>query len=256
MFIAIVIAGVFLMAPEYARLGHKGRRFARHARQAQEAASDHSIGGRLSRFIEEIEGDADPVSDVVGQMASSAADMVLTPAASGNFSQVLANIAALRQQEGGDEAVSQSVARLRTRLASPDVHSQQDVDRVIGEARSNDKTLDSMFGSVKKEDVEAGAMLLVLNEFRSDVDNDRPYADDLMLLKKFAGNDPRMNRALQHLAPYAESGVLNRQALQAELQGLAGDIVTAQLQGQDVSVQDAAKKRYDRLELLPAMLMR
>lgn len=247
MFTAIVIAGVFLMAPEYARLGHAPQRSRPALRHTQEETPDHSIGGTLNRFIEYLEGAADPVSDVVGNAASSVADLVLAPAASGNFSQVLANIAALRQQDGGDEAVLQSIARLRAQLASPDVHSQQDVDRVIGAARSNDKTLDSMFGSVKSEDVEAGTMLLVLNEFRSDVGNNRPYADDLALLKKFTGDDPRMNRALQKLAPYAENGVMNRQALQAELKGLAGDIVTAQMQGQDISVQEAAKKRFDRL---------
>jgi uroporphyrinogen-III synthase len=247
MFIAIVLAGVFLMAPEYTNLNHKPAGRSHPARRAQEASTDHSIGGMLSRFIEDLQGAADPVSDVVNQVASSAADLVMNPG-SGDFSQVLSNIASMRQQAGGDAAVSQSIDKLRAQLSSPDVHSPADVDRVVGEARSNDKTLDNMFGSLKKEDVEAGAMLLVLNEFRSDVNNNRPYADDLSLLRKFTGEDPRMNRALQRLAPYAQSGVMNRQALQAELTGLGGDIVTAQLQGQDISVQDAAKKRLERLE--------
>jgi hypothetical protein len=247
MFIAIVLAGVFLMAPEYARINHLPVTAHRPARHANEASSSgFSVGGMLNRFIAWFQGTEDPVADVVSQVASSAADLVVNPG-SADFSQILANVSSMRHQEGGDAAVSQSIDRLRSRLAGPDVRRPEDVDRVVSEARSSDKTLDSMFGFVKSQDVEAGAMLLVLNEFRSDVDNDRPYADDLAMLKKFSGNDPRMNRALTHLAPYAESGVMNRQALQAELKGLAGDIVSAELQGQDVSVQKEAQKRLERL---------
>ncbi len=248
MFIAIVLAGVFLMAPEYARINHKPVRLVRSSRAyTREAPADNSVGGWIDRAVDGIKGVADPVTDAAVQAASSAADLVLNPG-SGDFSQVLSTVAAMRQQQGGDAAVSQSIGSLRSALAQPDVRRPEDVDRVVAEARRQDKTLDGMLGSVKSEDVEAGAMLLVLNEFRSDIDNHRPYTDDLTLLKKFAGDDPRMNRALQRLAPYAESGVMNRQGLQTELKGLAGDIVTAGLQGQDISVQDAAKKRFERLQ--------
>jgi len=241
MFIAIVLTGVFLMAPEYARISRNA-----HSGSAAKP-SGSSVSAMMNGLIEWFHGTENPVADTVDSVASSAADLVVNPG-SANFSQVLSNIASMSQQAGGAAAVSQSIDRLRSLLSAPDVHSPEDVDRVVNEARSNDKTLNSMFGGLKGNDIEAGAMLLALNEFRGDVSNNRPYAQDLALLKKLTGNDPRMNRALQHLAPYAESGVLNRQALQSELKGLAGDIVTAQLQGQDISVQAAAKKRLERLE--------
>ena len=245
MFIAIVIVGVFLMAPEYAQMNRVEK--TTHSKiHTLPASSDNSFSAMLSRFIERFQESADPVADTVDQIATSAASMITNPA-SGDFSQVLSNVSALRQQTGGDAAVSQSLDRLRALLSGPDVRRPEDIDRVVGEARKDDPALNSMLGSVKGSDVEAAAMLLVLNEFRSNVSNQRPYAADLALLKKFAGDDPRMNRSLAHLAPYAESGVMSREALQAELKGLAGDIVTAQLQGQDVSVQQAALKRLDRL---------
>ena len=172
--------------------------------------------------------------------------MVINPG-SAAFAQVLANVTALRQQQGGDVVVSEALGRLRSLLASPDVRSPADVDRAVSQARSTDKTLDDLFGSVKREDVGAAAMLLALNAFRSDISGNRPYAEDLALLKKLSGDNPRMNRALQHLAPYAASGVMSPQTLQVELQGLAKDIVLAQVQGQDVSVRDAAVKRLERL---------
>ena len=246
MFIAIVLVGVFLMAPEYARIKSVPAGANHLGRHARIAYGGTSFAARLNSFIEGVEQSSGPVTDTVGEIATSAAGLILNPG-SGDFSQVLNNVSALRQQEGGNAAVSQSIDRLRGLLSSSDVNRPEDVDRVVNDARKKDAVLDSLMGSVKSEDVEAGAMLLVLNEFRSDVDNQRPYADDLVLLKKFAGDDPRMSRALMHLAPYAESGVMSRETLQAELKGLAGDIVTAQLQGKDVSVQDAARKRFERL---------
>jgi uroporphyrinogen-III synthase len=239
MFIAIVLAGVFLMLPEYAQLkpGH-------HRRHAE--ASGDSPFDTVKNYIDSFMSNTDTVTTTVNQIASTAADLVLNPGP-GDFSQVLSNVAAMRKRQGGDAAVSQSIGSLRTRLAAPDVRKPEDVDRVVSAARREDGNLDNMLGSIKHEDVEAGVMLLVLNEFRGNVNNNRPYAADLELLKKLTGNDPRMSRALEHMAPYAETGVMNRQALQAELKGLAGDIVTAQMQGQDVSVQQAAKARLDKL---------
>jgi uroporphyrinogen-III synthase len=236
MFIAIVLAGVFLMAPEYARL----------RTPAYGVTRSYTSDSVFNRLFSWLRGTSHAASDVASNVASSAADMVVNPG-SVSFSQVLSNLSALRHQSGGDAAISGALDRLRTALSDPNVRSPGDVARTVDNARDQDKTLNSLFGSVKGRDVGAAAMLLALNEFRGDINGDRPYAQDLALLKKLTGDDPRMNRALENLAPYAENGVMNRQALQTELGGLAGDIVTAQLQGEDISVQDAAKKRFARL---------
>ncbi|MDE2336289.1 MAG: hypothetical protein KGL10_03150, partial [Alphaproteobacteria bacterium] len=144
-------------------------------------------------------------------------------------------------------AVAGALDRLRGALSAPDVQTPQDVARVVGQQRRQGGALGGLFGSLSGDDVAAGALLLALNEFRSDVGGGRPYAADLALLQKFTGNDPRMNRALNRLAPYAASGVLNRQALQTELGGLMGDVVKSEMTGQDISVQKDAEKRYARL---------
>lgn len=243
-FIAVVLSGVFLMAPEYARISHGPAGGATLNRYATARPAGGTIGAILNKVTAWFQDSS--VTDAVSDAASSAVDMVVNPG-SASFSHVLSNIAALRQQQGGNAAASQALDYLRSLLSDPNVRSPEDVNRAVGQARSNNKILDSLFGSVQAQDVGAAAMLLALNEFRSDISGNRPYADDLTLLKKLAGNDPRMNRALQHLAPYAESGIMNRQALQAELGGLAGDIVTAQIQGRDVSVQEAARRRFERL---------
>jgi hypothetical protein len=89
-------------------------------------------------------------------------------------------------------------------------------------------------------------MLLGLNELRTSLDRRQPFARDLALVRAFAGNSSGLGRALDRLAPYAESGVLSRDALQEEFKGLAGDIVMAKLSGEDMSVKDRAMQRLSR----------
>ncbi len=246
MFIAIVLFGVFLMAPEYSRLNKSPQWMDYLHTPKTSPLPQGSVGGILNSVIEVLQGIAAPFTGAIGQMASSATQTVESPDAPA-FSQVLENMVLLRGSVGGEEAAAQAMNTLRQLLAGSSGDHPEEFNRSVDEARHHDRTLNALLGPMKSEDLAAGAMLLVLNEFRSNIDNHRPYAQDLALLKKFAGNDPRMNQALQHLAPYAEKGVMSRTALQTALKGMAGDIVTAKLQGQDISVQQAARKRLDAL---------
>jgi uroporphyrinogen-III synthase len=248
MFIAIVLIGVFLMAPEYAQLSGRSQwmDYLQKRVHSSSPPAPGSFGSFLNHIIETIQGTSAPLTDVAGQIAASTGQAIRTQTMP-DFSQVLTNISQLRRSDSGDEAVTQSMGTLRELLASSSGDHPEEFNRSVEKARKKDPTLNSLLGSVKKEDLAAGAMLLVLNEFRSNVDNHRPYVQDLALLQKFAGNDPAMNRALRRLAPYAERGVMSREALQGALKGVAGDIVTAKLQGKDVSVQEAARQRLEVL---------
>lgn len=252
MFIAIVLAGVFLMAPEYAALD-KHPPWMESLNQRLRSASGTGTGaatlsGRLNSAIANIRGSGAPAAAVVQDIASSAARALTSPGDT-NFAKMLSDIEALRQRAGGAEAMDKAVATLRGLLLTPGLNKEEDISRSVEAASAKDPALGAMLSSAKKEDYAAAALLLVLNEFRSNVDGQRPYKEDLALLKKFSGDDPYMNRAIQRLAPYAESGVISRDALQAELKGLAGDIVTAGVQGKDVSVKAAAEKRVEKLLL-------
>jgi len=245
MFIAVVLAGVFLMAPEYARLGLGLKEVTIIKKGSPVASPNEPVGGILSRLIEEMQKLMHPLGSAAREIAVNAMNAVKNPSGL-EFSQILDNVSALRQSAGGEEAVSEAMSRLRAALAGS-VDRPEDFGRFVAAARQQDSTLDSLLGPVKKEDIAAGAMLLVLNEFRSNVSNSRPYAEDLALLQKFAGNNPRMNQSLQRLMPYAQKGVMSRQVLQAEFKGLATDILTAKLQGKDVSVQEEAVQRFNKL---------
>jgi uroporphyrinogen-III synthase len=247
MFFSIVSVGVFLMAPEYAQLEKKpqwlnnAEDWLRHLKMP-----DH-IQGLLSRSIEHVEVAAAPAVDAAGQIADGTVEAFKNPATGlPALTQMLGTVTRLRESSSGQAAVERSMDTLRQLLAGS-ADKPENFNGSVEEARKKDPTLDALLGPVKGQDLAAGAMLLVLNEFRSNVSNSRPYAQDLATLQKFAGNDPKMNQALQKLAPYAAGGVMNRKALQAELKGLAGDIVMAKLHGQDVSVQEQARKRFERL---------
>lgn len=90
-------------------------------------------------------------------------------------------------------------------------------------------------------------MLLVLGEFRGNLASGRSFEQDLNVVSRLAGNDPKLQRSLAQLAPYAKSGVLNRETLQKEFKGLAMDIVTAKVSGQDANVQQRAQSRLNAL---------
>lgn len=245
MFFAIVVVGIFVMAPEYMHLLDvaKWEEMVKERMKflPQEKAPKTSIGGTMNRGIERMQGIARPFTNL-----ADTASGVIESSTLSDFMQVLENVNELRRTEGGEESVTKSLNTLRRLLAAtPD--KPEEINASIEAARRSDRTLNSLLGSIRGKDLAAAAMLLTLNEFRSNVNRNRPYEQDLVLLRKFAGNDPDMNQALRRLSPYAEKGVMNRRALQTEFKGLVVDIVTAKLQGKDISVQKQAIKRFNKL---------
>ena len=247
-FFVIVVAGVFIMAPEYAHLINiaKWERMVKEQMkllpwEKESEFPKKSIGSTMSRGIERMQGVTGTFTDFTNTVVEAVKKPTLP-----DFMQVLENVNTLRQTDGGEEAVTNSLNILRTLLAAtPD--KPEAINASIEAARRKDRTLNSLLGSIRGKDLAAAAMLLTLNEFRSNVDRNRPYENDLTLLRKFAGSDPDMNRSLRRLAPYAEKGVMNRKALQAEFGGFAAEIITAKLQGKDISVQERALKRFNKL---------
>jgi uroporphyrinogen-III synthase len=251
MFTAIAGAGLFLMAPEYFELQQRAERATQlekeieqlraHAPLAAPAPKSASMGAALNHQIEKMGDLSTYVSTAVGDAAGAMQTGSLR-----SLIQVLNNAQSMRNIEGGGDMLSRSLSTLKNILSSSPSDPNA-VNAAVDAARQHDAGLKGLLGSVAVKDLAAAAMLLTLNEFRSNIDNHRPYAQDLAVLEKFAGNDPVMNKSLQKLAPYAEKGVMSRDALQTEFKGLAGDIVTAKLQGADLSVKDQALKRLRRL---------
>lgn len=122
------------------------------------------------------------------------------------------------------------------------------IDAQLAQAKAENQQIAQSLENVNGRDVSAAAMLLALTQFRSSMDRNEPFVDDLNLLQELVGNqDPELTQAIDRLAPYAQNGVLTPQGLSKELRSVAGDIVAAKLRGEDVSIQDRILSRLGQL---------
>jgi hypothetical protein len=98
--------------------------------------------------------------------------------------------------------------------------------------------------TMSARDLGAAAMLLALTQMRDSLNRSEPFEQDLAMLQNLVGdNNPELNQAINRLAPYAASGVLSPEGLSNELKNLSSEIVTAAMNGEDVSIQDRVKAR-------------
>lgn len=261
-FILIVLAGVFLLAPEYLQLKRNAdvaeRQPAPVAVVAAPAPAPVPLGLAVNRQIQRAENLGAEVSTTTQAMvtrageASAAAAETARQLAAGDASglrdlvEFIGKIHAMTKSVQGQQQLNASVDYLKAGLGN----WQGDAagfDRAIATARSRDPGLDSMLGSVAPQDVGAAAMLLLMGEFRSNLEGGRPFEQDMAVVQRLAGNNPGLQQSLQRLAPYAKNGVLTPATLQKEFKGLAMDIVTAKTMGQDVTVSDQAQARLQNL---------
>lgn len=115
-------------------------------------------------------------------------------------------------------------------------------------AKDNNAQLAKSLENVTGRDMGAAAMLLAMTQMRSSLNREQPFAQDLVVLQELVGNeDPELTASIQRLAPYAENGVLTPEGLSSEFRGMAGDILSAALRGEDVSVQDKIMGRIGQI---------
>ncbi|MDI1228301.1 MAG: uroporphyrinogen-III synthase [bacterium] len=228
----------------------------RIAQQKLAAEEQRSLGQRLNDRIGQVESAVTAVggaAEAVTSTASTAAKTVTAVAGNteigrnvAGFLNMLANLNKMNSTDEGRKQTGRAMDNLQSVLAGSPTDPNS-LNAAIAQARKNDPTLNKLMGGVSAKDMGAAALLLGLNEFRNNINTNQSFEQDLLLMQKFAGDDPAMVDSLKRLSPYAKSGVLNRQQLQQEFKGLASDIVMAKLQGQDASVQQEAIKRMSKL---------
>lgn len=154
---------------------------------------------------------------------------------------MMAKIQNLQQTPEGAAMISSLVGSL---AASPNDAGEQ-----LEALRSVDPNVAQVTEGVRPEDMKAAAMLIALTQLRHSLQRSNDSFDqDLALLKKTLPEDSvELRAAIDRLAPQAKYGVLTNEGLSQELRGLTGDIVSAGLSGQDVSIQDKAKARIANL---------
>lgn len=259
-FFLIVLAGVFLLAPEYAWLQKKAKQIAPSEVLAQHQPEEPSVplGLAMNRQIERVENATAGISATTqamiarageaGQVAAQTAQQLAAGNTSGlrELVDFIGNARQMSMSPQGRVQLDGAVDRLKAQLGNWQGDAQG-FSTAVQKARAQDPVLNGMLASVSPQDMEAAAMLLLMGEFRGNLNTGRSFEQDLAVVSQIAGNDPKLQQSLARLAPYAKSGVLNREGLQKEFKGLAMDIVNAKVAGQDANVQQRAQARLNAL---------
>ncbi|MEM9469735.1 MAG: mitofilin family membrane protein [Pseudomonadota bacterium] len=163
----------------------------------------------------------------------------------GNFGAVIDRIQKLEDSFSGQIQMQDSMAELKNIIGGLDgkVTSLQDE---LSAAQEGDTALGQTLQGVSGKDLQAAAMLIAFSQLRDSLNRQAPFEEDLALLNKMVAEDNvELRASLDKLAPHANKGILSTSGLSSEFRGLAGDIVTSSLKGEDVSVKDKAMARLN-----------
>lgn len=155
---------------------------------------------------------------------------------------------ALQQSAAGQEQLTSAISDLRAIMQSMQGGAGDDLGAALEKARSQSEALGATLEGVPQTDLKAAAYLMAFAQFRSSLNRSAPFAEDLAVLKEMVGkDDPELQAAIERLAPKAQEGVLTPAGLSGEFRAMAGDIVVASLKGEDVSLQEKARARFNNL---------
>ncbi len=215
-------------------------------KQASAVKSDveSAIGQAKSTVNEITNSETGPLSERLSRLEHQVEEISGSTA----LSDLVARIESYSGTIEGQGALDQMVAQLRD-LAMGTNGDPQAFDSALDSARTSDPALGQTFEGVAPGDLKAAAMLVGLTNLRSALARDNvPFKTDLDLLMNLVGDDnPELKTALLRIAPQAEKGVLTNDGLSKELRGLAGDVVTASLKGEDVSFEERARARLNEV---------
>lgn len=130
--------------------------------------------------------------------------------------------------------------------ATQGMTSTEDVTATFINLKATNPQVAETFKDVAPQDMKAAVMLLGMTQLRESLGRDNASFDqDLQILKTTIGSDnPELLAAIDRLAPRAKMGILTPTGLSKELRGLTGEIVSASLTGEDISIEERAMARF------------
>ena len=254
--LAVAIAGgVIAIAPEVKKVGAQKEKIAQlEAELAQAKVQQAPASSQVETQLSDVQAKMAALGEQAKQLQAS----VVNGDMSGKLSQIETKISQMAQQSQ-ILGFSGMIARVQSLQQSPE--GSKILDSIVGtlaaspegsdigqnlEAlRASDPNVAQVTEGVAPEDMKAAAMLIGLSQLRHSLSRSNDSFDnDLVLLKKTVPADnPELLAAIDRLAPQAKYGVLTPQGLSQEFRGITGEIVSASLSGQDVSLQEKAKAR-------------
>jgi hypothetical protein len=283
--LALVVLGVtFLLWPSQNQVVENRKNLSALQKQTANLEEKQSfLSGLLPEGFEESLGDlrqqAQSLRSTVVDLSNQVQGMA-SNAMEGDFSSLVSRVQTIEEKLGELEGVSPSLAalvekveELQGSLAGQEQLNQSLIDLrqlvtatgqeealketpegVLEEnllaAQMENDALGQTLEGVPSEDLKAAALLLTLSQIRESFNRSAPFEEDLLLMQNLIGSreeNPELFQAMDRLAPRSSEGVLTTEGLRNEFKGLAGEIVVASLKGEDVSVQERAKARFNEI---------
>lgn len=212
--------------------------------QTVETAFGTSVTKMRGVSVDVLSPDAGSLEQRVARLEEHVSTATGIPAGA-TLSEMIARLQMLSASVGGQEQIGSMASELSAFLSGVPEGDPAALEQALQSAPAQNPALAEAFAGVPPQDMKAAALLLGMTQFRSTLERDnQSFENDLVLLKKLVGNeDPQLLAAIDRLAPQAQQGVLTPAGLSKEFRGLAGDVVVASLQGEDVSLEDKAKAR-------------
>lgn len=274
--VGVCALGAVLLWPTHQQVQETGRRVQVLEGQMTQVQADQTavrglippdFGDKLARWQDQAVAIQDRVAaaalqaenlaaTIVGQGAGTIGNRLATlegqvagiASASPDMAGLIARVKELQQSVEGQQQLAQSVTNLKSIVDGLNGHGPEQLDEALAGAQQADGPLGRTLEGVPQTDLRAAAMLVGLAQFRSSLNRNAPFEDDLQLMKKLVGpDDAELTAALDRLAPRAAEGVLTPAGLSGQFKALAGDIVVSSLKGEDVSVQEKARARLNEI---------
>lgn len=185
-----------------------------------------------------------PLDERVTRLQSYVSEVA---AESNIFAALMPRFEGLSQSLNGQEILNDSSSALLGVFQNSEGQDDSYLNGVIDSARSKNAALQQTLGNVPQSELKAAAMLLAMTQMRSALKRpEQSFDSDLQLLMKMVDDDNvELRSSLEKIAPHARSGVLSAGGLTSELQVVAGDVVSASLRGEDVSLSDKVSARFN-----------
>ncbi len=249
--VVAIIGGVIAVTPKVRENAEQKQQIAALNEQVQKLRQEEKKPGIVEEQLNAVQAKMQELSDqarnfqsgadVQGKLADleSKFNTMAQQSHALGLSGMLARVQAMQQTPEGANMLSGLVSMLAN---SP---ADKDVGESLENLRMADPNVAQVTEGVAPEDMKAAAMLIAMAQLRhSLMRNNDSFDEDLALLKKtISADDVNLLAAIDRLAPQAKYGVLTPQGLSQQFRGLTGEVVSASLTGQDVSIGEKAKAR-------------
>jgi hypothetical protein len=144
--------------------------------------------------------------------------------------QLIKRLSELQVAAGGRELLVQSIHDIQSSTAA----TQGEVERLRSQLEALNPRLDRVDAALAERrqlGLRAEAIVLAVEQLRTSLRQDKPFAQDLAAVRALASGDSEMLAILDQLQPYADEGVPTADDLEKDLSRLAPEIVRSAVVG-------------------------